>query len=399
MATQENTKIDNLPRWAYASLALVAATVGLASSTVTAQFFVLGLERIEADPTARNILIATGMLMIVTELIAFGLAALLPKRQLRALRNKLIICGVMLLGFEAATIYITQLALIQATDATVTSTDTHIANLKTSIENRRATAKSLRENGALQSASTNAWTHTVGAGALREALKVDQQIEPLSAELATLQAAARPSMTTMLGANGMLAYSVARAMLISVMGLVMFGAAGALLREAGSEHASAPAAAATPSFKQSSAAQRYKGAMLAAGVPLAAMGAMGAAIAHPAPVAPAAFSTGVIAPTTLDQARFLAPAAPDQAQKVSETATKRVRSAVADGSKLDAGTSGNSATRYNRIKAAVVAGTLKPSIRAIQEEEGGGTLVVRRYLHKLEEEGVIVQKGQGWVRA
>jgi hypothetical protein len=73
--------------------------------------------------------------------------------------------------------------------------------------------------------------------------------------------------------------------------------------------------------------------------------------------------------------------------------------AVADGSKLDAGTSGNAAARYKRVKSAVSAGSLKPSVRAIQAVEGGGTLVVRRYLQKLAEEGVIVPKGRGWVRA
>lgn len=229
MTAESNTP---LPRWAYVSLAAIVAAIGLASSVVTAKFFVLGLERIESDALARDLLIATGMLMIATELVAFGMAALLPKHQLRSLRIKLIICGTLLLGFEATTIYITQVALMQTAEASVTANNSRVQDLRTSIDQRRMAAKSLRDNGALQSASSNSWTRTLGAAALRDALKVERDIEPLSTELAQLQSTAHPSMTAVLGANGMLIYSVARAVLISAMGLIMFAAAGALLREA-----------------------------------------------------------------------------------------------------------------------------------------------------------------------
>lgn len=74
----------------YTLLALITAAIGLASSAVTLDFFVLGLQRLEADALARDALIAAGVLMIVTELAAFGLAALLPVAQLRALRGVLV---------------------------------------------------------------------------------------------------------------------------------------------------------------------------------------------------------------------------------------------------------------------------------------------------------------------
>lgn len=57
-----------------------------------------------------------------------------------------------------------------------------------------------------------------------------------------------------------------------------------------------------------------------------------------------------------------------------------------------------STVRYSRIKAAVMTGTLKPSVRSLQEAEGGGTLAARRYLEQLASEGVIERKGQGWMR-
>jgi len=74
----------------------------------------------------------------------------------------------------------------------------------------------------------------------------------------------------------------------------------------------------------------------------------------------------------------------------------RAATAVPDGSKIDTGTSGNAAMRYGRVKAAVAAGRLRPSVRAIQASEGGGGIVARRYLQQLESDGVIVRKGRGY---
>jgi hypothetical protein len=91
----------------------------------------------------------------------------------------------------------------------------------------------------------------------------------------------------------------------------------------------------------------------------------------------------------------------DSASTDETAAPKRAWTAtvVPDGTKLDTGTTGKAATRYNRIKAAVKAGKLKPSMRAIQAAEGGGGVVVRAYLQQLETEGVTMRAGRGWVLA
>ena len=221
----------HLPRWVYIALSALTATIGLAASGVTAKFFILGLERLEPDPTARSILVATGLLMIATELAAFGIASLLPANKLRSVRTKLIATGLLLLAFEAVTICVTQGALDQASESAMTASTQRIQELQATIQARRAAAQSLRANGNRQSASANGWTRTLGASALRDALKVEDQIDPLAHELAQLQAAARPTTASVLGAQGVMAYGLARGILISAMGLVMFGVAGALLRE------------------------------------------------------------------------------------------------------------------------------------------------------------------------
>lgn len=247
------TEATHLPRWVYIALAAVTAAIGLAASGITAKFFILGLERLEPDPTARSILVGTGLLMIATELAAFGIAALLPANKLRSLRTKLVITGLLLLAFEAATICVTQGALDQASESAAKASMQRVHELQTTIQARRAAAQSLRDNGALQSASSNAWTRSLGAAALRDALKVESQIDPLANELAQLQASTRPTTASVLGTQGVMVYGLARGLLISAMGLVMFGVAGALLREgmatSQANPAGRPAAAATQQVK------------------------------------------------------------------------------------------------------------------------------------------------------
>lgn len=231
----------HLPRWIYMALAMATAAIGLAASGITAKFFILGLERLEPDPTARNILVATGLLMIATELAAFGIAALLPANKLRSLRKKLIATGLLLLAFEVATICVTQGALDQTSESAALASAQRIEELQATIKARRDAAQSLRANGAQQSASSNSWTRSLGAAALRDALKVESQIDPLANELAQLQASARPTTASVLGTQGTMVYGLARGLLISAMGLVMFGVAGALLREGMASNHTAPA--------------------------------------------------------------------------------------------------------------------------------------------------------------
>jgi hypothetical protein len=67
--------------------------------------------------------------------------------------------------------------------------------------------------------------------------------------------------------------------------------------------------------------------------------------------------------------------------------------------RIDTGTDGKAGARFKRIKAAVKAGTMKPSIRGIQAVEGGSQYVVMDYLRQLETEGVIVRAGRGFALA
>lgn len=414
---------SHLPRWAYIALAAITAAIGLATSGVTAQFFVIGLQQLEADAMARDALVAAGILMILTELAAFGLAALLPTQRLRALRWQLMACGVLLVGFEGVTIYATQVALARTSENAHASISSRIANLEQTIAAQRASAAALRAAGARDAESKFPWIRQQSADTLRQAVQIERRMEPLSAELQKLHAQQRPTLKDALGDAGVLWYSVVRSLLISVMGLVMFGASGALLRAARSGRAQ-PAPVAQPeatTLPQSApVAQQHTSAIpanaLPADVPQPLFGAgvgkwqagmaVGAAaltpvaaFAAPSPVAQAlaqqhtgaeAASTGSTAASTLAA----------EGESTVWSTVKHTSSTVkgpvqAQFEAIEA----QRDTRYDHLKAGVAVGAIKPSVRGLQAIAKMGTATARRYLEQMLEEGVIVKEGQGYTLA
>lgn len=418
---------SHLPRWAYRLLSVAAAVIGLACSAITAKFFIIGLERTESDGLAREALILAGVLMIVVELAAFGMAALLPRERLKALRTRLIWTGVALVIFEVATIYAVQVALVGSSDAAHQGTSSRIAHLEASIAQNRKTAAALVATGARSGESQHASSRADGAQALREAARIEQRNAALSAELSQLQAGQHPTLTTVFGEAGMIWYSVARSVLIVGMGLVMFAAAGALLRagraasvagsaaaslgtlptpaaptRAGYAHGTEAAPAGLPAAPPS-VARRW----LAAGVPLAAIPAAFAApgVTVTAPAAALIQAGATVTPESHPDPAQAPPASPaSQAPAVAATTEKqtkpkaapRKRAPVEVGSKRDSGVGDLDGHRYRRIVASVRAGRLKPSIRAIQQAEGGGTATVRAYMQQMERDGVIERNRKGY---
>jgi hypothetical protein len=406
----------HLPRWAYSALALVAAVIGIACSVITAQFFILGLERTETDGLAREALIAAGVLMIVVELAAFGLSALLPRERLKALRTRLIWTGIALVAFEIATLYAVQVTLVRGSEAVHHGASSRIAHLEASIAQNRQAAAALVATGLRSGQSVIASSRADGAQALSEAARIEQRNAALAAELSQLQAGQRPTLAAVLGEDGMIWYSVARGVLIVGMGLVMFAAAGALLRAGRgvSVAADAPASATasnavtastapavTPPY---SAARRWA----AAGVPAAALPA--AAFASPvitvtAPAYPAASYSGpvgapvVTAPVVATSLHAGASTSMQSgADAVDAPAVKKPRRAAAPraASVRDSGTSYDDGARFMRVKQGIESGRIKPSIRAIYAAEGASQEVARRYLAELERIGLIERQSRGY---
>lgn len=425
MKTHEHNA--HLPRWAYIALAITTAAIGLATSGVTAQFFVIGLQQLEADAMARDALVAAGILMILTELAAFGLAALLPTQRLRALRWQLMACGVLLVGFEGVTIYATQVALARTSENAHASIGSRITNLEQTIAAQRASAAALRAAGARDAESKYPWIRQQSAETLRQAVQIERRMEPLSAELQKLHAQQRPTLKDALGDTGVLWYSVVRSLLISIMGLVMFGASGALLRAARAGRAAPalpaaaapgsalpqPAATATVAQPHSSAApanalpadapQPLFGAGLGKWQAGMAVGAAAltpvAAFAVPSPLAqaPAQQHSGAeMASTDSTSASTVAQEGGSTVWSTVQHTSSTVKGPVqAQFEAIEA----QRDTRYDHLKAGVTVGAIKPSVRGLQAVASMGTATARRYLEQMLEEGVIVKDGQGYTLA
>lgn len=435
---------------AYRLLAVLTAAIGLVASAVTARFFVLGLERMESDSLAREALIAAGLLMIVVELAAFGLAALLPRQKLRGLRMQLMLIGLLLVSFEGVTIYVTQYLLVRGADAHSQGDNTKIKNQKEKLAGKREKITLLLAKAARESASPYAWIRDTSAATLRDADAMEASASTEAKELARLQAERRPTLTDALGEHGMLTYSVARALLISVMGLVMFGASGALLRasrpSSRSPHpaaptsttataatgtaaavgtATGPAAAtgsasgpaphgfahgqqATPAGASATVPYPTSGALrrwAAAGLPIAAIPS---AFAAPTVTIEAPVMTTTVTPPTVTLPPVTADTVttgtvtPGGTVTISAATTPTVTGSASTGQPRRARTvTASTATtrvRYERIRAGIEAGTITPSVRAVQAAEGGGTAEVRACLRRLEHDGILVRTGQGYAR-
>lgn len=355
--------LHHLPRWATTSLATLAACIGLAASAVTARFFVLGLQQTEPDPIAQQALVAAGLLMIAAEVAAFFIAALLPKGH--GLRPLLLVAGVVLVAFEAFTLFATQHALVQTGQAHHAGQQARIAHLQTSIASAQASAASLMATAQEQIGSRFMQQRSDGASTLQSAHALQALADQHAQELAALLAAQRPTLAQAFGQQGMVAYSAVRALLLTITGLVMMSAAGALLR------APVPPAAIAEVHLPSVTVAPAGGAWRAA-VPAVLVSA--APVAWPMPVisVPAA----------------AAPTVPEPRATQGGTAVAQQQSTVPA---PDAG------PRYQAARAAVLGGSLPcPSVRAIQALVGGNTSAARAIQACLQAEGLIERHGQGY---
>ena len=435
MKTHEHN--THLPAWAYFALAFITAAIGLAASGVTAQFFVIGLQQLESDELARDALVAAGILMILTELAAFGLSALLPAQRLRALRWQLMTIGALLVGFEGVTIYATQIALARTSENAHASIGSRITNLEQTIAAQRASAAALRAAGARDAESKYPWIRQQSAETLRQAVAIERRMEPLSTELQKLHAQQRPTLKDALGDTGVLWYSVVRSLLISVMGLVMFGASGALLRAARAGRAApalpaaaapgstlpqpATAAPATVAQPHSSAApanalpadapQPLFGAGLGKWQAGMAVGAAAltpvAAFAAPSPATAASVQHGATdtVPNTAANTVFTEgmntvwnTVEHGQTDNTNTVDRPVEHSAVAQQTQFDPIEPSRDA-RYDHLRAGVEKGVLKPSVRSLMGVSAMSTVTARRYLAQMLAEGVIVKAGQGYTLA
>ncbi|WP_109484046.1 hypothetical protein [Paraburkholderia sp. C35] len=356
---------------AYVLLAIVAMAAGIAASCVTANFLVLGLQRTESDPLMRTTLTATGILMVICEVLAFGLAGVLPRQRMRDLRHRLIALGTVLLVFETATLYTTQITLARTAESAVQSDTIRIEQLQATIAAQRATALALRENGQRQSESSHSWVRSMGAATLRQALDAEARLATDVDALARLKRSSSPTLANALSEPGMVAYSVGRSLLIATMGAIMCSAAGTLLRARRDLVAASPDALQCPVPTPLAPNPKENGLSVIDGVTGIAASDVAAPVAT------------LVAPPEATAT------APDSAGAVSGEA------ASADA----AFESGNpDEIRYRRVREGILSGDVQPSTRAIYSYSGATQRVATRYLAAMERAGELRRVGRIYAR-
>lgn len=342
----------------YKALAAVSACIGLSFSAVTGHFFVLGLQRMEPNETARDALAIAGLLMIAAEVAAFFIAALLPIKIMRPLRWLLLGMGLLLVIFEAVTVFATQQVLVQASEASRAGTQARIDYLHSSISKAQQSAIAMRQTAQEQVGSRFINQRQDGALLLQSAQALEAQADAQAVELARLLAQQQHTLAQALGHHGVLAYSTARAVLMSITGLVMMSTAGVLLRANCANRAVPDTVPTVPTVPAQSKT-----------TVLSSVGTV--------PTVPTVlFST--VPPEAQQHSPVLEPVAVVPATEIPSTP------AATD-------------QRYAKVRAAVLGG-MNPSVRAIQELVGGSTGTARELQGELLAEGVIERDGQGYKR-
>lgn len=308
----------------------VSALIGVAASALAARFFWLAVDAQEVDPAVKLALAFAAALFVLAEVALFTFAGLMPTGRHRGLRAKLVLAGCVLLAFEVASIYASQVVIASAADARERAAVTRIGELKSTIARQRETAQALIESGRLSGQSVVAASRASGVAALEKAAAIEASTLALANEMADLERRKVATVSGIFGQVGSVVMAAVRSVLVSSIGLLFFGLAGVLWRMSRTETHPEPDPAPAPETR--------------------------------AAIGPQADSVGVL------------PAVPTA---VPVPAVLPV---------LD---------RHEVIRAAVLDGSLKPSVRAIQAAHGGSTTTARHHLNRLHDEGVIQDMGTG----
>lgn len=391
----------HMPVAMYLAIMLAALVLGANAVHVNREYAFANLALLGLDAAALAVRKSAIDLLLLADIALFFVAALMPRARFRALRGKLLVLGLLIWAFDCAHTYQARFGIVMAGQSSTTASAQRASDLRASIDSLRATASGLRHSAERQATSLIATSRADGSASLQRAIAADQRADDLSIQLASVKHSQAPAEAEIWG-QWMPWKAFTESLLISTIGLLMFTLAGEMVRAArdalaASRSASpstppAPAAApqdtrqAMPTWSQSMPNPHPGYAAVA--VPLGAMGApLPTFVSMPMP-------PSISTPAVRQQAQQ-----PVEKHSTPPAKPSTVRAAVPRSAKPEASTAGrDAAARYTRIKSAVAAGTLKPSVRSLQQAEGGGTLAARRILEQLAGEGLIERAGQGWKR-
>lgn len=380
-----------LPKVARVFLLAFAVSIGVWASHVNLEFFKHGATALEADLSLRDLVITAAYLLVVAEMASFLLAGLMPGRELFARRWALYGVAGAVLAFDVGTITAVQISITSRDAIGQDAIAQQIDDIRKRIASIESSAAQLSAAAEKETSSSNQWVQVQGAKDAKEAARLKSTVSPLYDQISALESQRRPALmgvfcaldsdeSCTVGKRLSIGYVVARGLLVSCIGLVFFGAAGAIFRTlyaAARPHVETPTAperphvgTPSPSFGVSWPSWLGAGA-LGAGLTLSGVSAS----ANPPSM------------TASEAARTPSPEkAPTTPAKPREATVK------------DTGTGADDGARYGRILAAVRARSLDPSIRAIKSAARCGDVVATRYRDQMAQDGIIERTtdGKGW---
>lgn len=217
---------------AYRRAGLACSAVAIIAAGIAAAWMVAGVLATEPDTPARAARIVAGLCLLVVELGALWLAAWLPAQQ-RRLKLILLALASAIAVLETGQIVLAQLAQHQQAAAVAAATHSEVAQLQASITRNAETITSLRQAAAVQATSKFPDSRASAAASLHLAAEIETRIASDRRHLAEREAvtASQANLAGLIGQGGVLAISLALAILISLAAALATHTAGHLIQQ------------------------------------------------------------------------------------------------------------------------------------------------------------------------
>lgn len=380
-----------LPKVARVFLLAFAVSIGVWASHVNLEFFKHGATALEADLSLRDLVITAAYLLVVAEMASFLLAGLMPGRELFARRWALYGVAGAVLAFDVGTITAVQISITSRDAIGQDAIAQQIDDIRKRIASIESSAAQLSAAAEKETASNNQWVQVQGAKDAKEAARLKSTVSPLYDQISALESQRRPALmgvfcaldpdeSCTVGKRLSIGYVVARGLLVSCIGLVFFGAAGAIFRTL--------YAAARPHVETPTAPERPH-----AGMPSPSFG-----VSWPSWLGAGALGAGLTLSGVSASANPPSMTASEAARTPSPEKTPTTPAKPREATVKDTGTGADDGARYGRILAAVRERSLEPSIRAIKSAARCGDVVATRYRDQMAQDGIIERTtdGKGW---
>ena len=401
--------------------------LALLTVVVTGWFIIEGIEATEPDSPARWAKIAAGILLLILELSAFGIAG-----QWTEYKTVLRFLGFGILALEITLMSVSQISIGMTAGKVAAHGKDNSSEIREQAKENRAAAAALRADADKLRKSKHVWKQEEAAQKSSEAAALSRGAASSVADMSKANTAAVSTpVIEVVGERGLIALSIALSVALSLSGITLMHVAGSLRRRASGAlpvdlqilellqrvHG-VPGGQAVPLLAPSTATPAKQAATplysswTGKGIPLATVGALGALGAaqtvQAAPAAPAA------APVNVDKAAAMTPVnvnppspvndyPPAAVTPVNDDAPRKARKARVghDGAVMDTGVGEHDGYRYRRALEGVRAGTMRPSRHGLFAAVGASPPTAKRYLAAMAVAGVIVPNpnGAGWVLA